>query len=769
MEVLNKLTQRAKRVVVALRGSGEEAIPSTSILNALLEEKQGVAAEALRDWGSEFDSQKVIALGDLLEVAYDEARRLKSFYVGTEHLFLSLVRLADPENLKGARKRVQQLASLPRNFFPPREPSSSPLLDAFGTDLTDLARRGELDPVIGREALLERVIRVLLRKEKNSPILVGEAGVGKTALARGLAERVAVSDVPLPLIGAKVIHLDFSAFASSFSPRGDLEAGFSSLLEEIRRQGNVVLFIDEFHTLMGGGGVIGVASGPINILKEALGSGSLRLLGATNVHEYQKHLEFDQGLTRRLQPVQVPEPTEAESLEITRALAPTFEEFHHVHYSSKALIDAVKLSKRYITESYLPDKALDVLDEAGAWVRFQQEKSSPEFRDVVQGLDDSKKKFEAALESHNLDEALHIRTKQNVFKRRIESISPREGRERVRVGRDVVATIVAHRTGIPVSKLEKGEEQRFRDLEKYLSAKVVGQDYAVRVLAKALRRSRVGLTDPERPIGSFLFIGPTGTGKTELARVLAEFLFGKREDLIRVDMSEFRERHTTSRLIGAPPGYVGYGQGGELTERIRRNPYSVIVFDEIEKAHPEVLNLLLQVMEEGALTDGQGKLASFRNAVIILTSNVGADLIRRGELGFSTGDRPDERAYVSMQEKLIANLKETVRPEFLNRLSAVVVFRALSRKDILKIVDLRIQELAQKIAAKEMSIKVTQEARKLLADKGYSEEYGARPLERVIEDEIEAPLSERIIAGEVNSGDTISVRVVNGKIVVDRS
>lgn len=773
---LDKLTQRAKRVIFEAREAAGDTSSCGRILDILGKEKKGVAAEVIAGWKRDFDLEKKVSLSELLEAAYDEARRLKSPYVGTEHFFLGLVRLEDPANLKRARRKVRQVASLPRSFFSPHEPSSTPLLDAFGTNLTDLAREGKLDPFIGREEILERIIRILLRKEKNNPVLVGERGVGKTALTRGLAIKIAESAVPIPLLNTKVIQLDFPSFASSFFPRGDLEAGFSSLLEEALAKSNIVLFVDEFHTLMGGGGVLGVSSGLINILKDALVSDRLKFLGATSLSEYKRHLEFDQALTRRLQPVLVPEPTEVETEAILEALAPKFEEFHRVKYSPRALREAVVLSKGYIADAFLPDKALDVIDEAGAWVRSQKEQASFEVQNAFRGFAEAEKSLRKAIESRDFDEAVNLRFRKNLLQRRIESFTP-EKEKRIGVGREIIARVVSKRTGIPLAKIEKDEEEKFRDLEKYLSEKVIGQDHAVKVLSRALRRSRVGISDPRRPIGSFLFLGPTGVGKTELARTLADFLFGSRARLIRIDMSEFRERHTTARLIGAPPGYVGYGQGGELTKQIRANPYSVVVFDEMEKAHPEVLNLLLQIMEEGELTDGQGETASFRHAVIILTSNVGADLIKKGDLGFSASASrrrdgsvtdSEEGAYESMKERLISNLKEKVRPEFLNRLSEVVVFRALAEVDILKIVDLRLEELSERLSSKDLGIKVTRRAKELLAEKGYSEEYGARPLQRVIEEEIEAPLSEKIVGGEISEGDMVEVKVSGARIVLEK-
>ena len=759
--ILDKLTSGARRIMAQSRAAARGGFVTPRNFLALLSREGGVVAEILRgvNEGWEWKEGRV-GLLELLEAAYDEARHLGHPYVGAEHLFLGLVRLGSPENLDKARRRVAQVVSFPKGVLS-KDLDSTPLLDAFGTDLTSLARKGSLDPVVGREDVLSRVVRILLRKERNSPILIGEAGVGKTAIVRGLAVRISRSQVPFPLLKKRIVRLDFPRFLASLSHRGDVEAGFSSLLAEVQVAGDIILFVDEFHTLMGGGSVVGVSSGVVNVLKEALASGGIQFLGATNPDEYRRHLEFDQTLVGRLVPVPVREPTMAEAEEILKALAPKFERFHRVKYSPGAIHQAVALSKRYFRDRFLPGNALDILDESGARVRAEREELPPEFQKILRGLRDVSRKLFQALENRDLDEAVRLRSQRKLLQRRLESFSSR--RERTQVDEEVVALVVAERTGIPLAKLQESEGKKFKDIEKALGARVVGQDHAVCVLARALRRSRVGLADPRRPIGSFLFLGPTGVGKTELARALADFLFGSSQRLIRFDMSEFRERHTMARLIGAPPGYVGYGQGGELTEGIRRSPYSVVLFDEMEKAHPEVLNLLLQIMEEGELRDGQGRVADFRNAVIILTSNVGAELLRRSSLGFSTG-RAQSDAYEGMKERLLENLKRRVRPEFLNRLSDVLVFRSLSREDMAKIVDLRISELKERLSSRGLGIKITPAARKVLAKKGYSKEYGARPLRRVIEREIEAPLSEKIIAGEISEGGFVVVRVRKGEL-----
>ncbi len=765
--VLDKLTQRAKRVVSESwrAAPGGEAVLPGVFLGFLSEEKSGIAAEIVAAGVGSWEWEEgTVPLAELVEAAYVEAQRLEHSYVGTEHLLLALVSLKSPQRLDEVREKVSSAASFPTGYLLGKSQSKTPLLDSFGVDLTQLAKEGELDPVVGRGDLLEKIIQTILRKEKNNPILIGEVGVGKTALVRGLAHRIASSQVPLSLLGKKVVHFDFPSFLASFSPRGDLEAGFSSFLDEVRGNEDVLLFIDDLHSLMGGGSVVGVPSGVVNILKEVLTSGELHLLGATNSEAYRRHLEFDRALVRWFQPIVVPEPSVSETEDILRVLAPKFEAFHQVKYPSEAISQAVALSKRYVSGRFLPDKAVDVLDEAGAWVRAGNEEAPSEFRRVFRDEQATSEELGRALESQDLDRAVSLRSKRRDLRNKIEYFSSPKGGG-TPVSKEVIAQVVSRKTGVPLTKLARGEREKFREMELVLGKRVVGQDYAVCALSRALRRQRVGLSDPRRPIGSFLFLGPTGVGKTELARELAGFLFGNAERLIRFDMSEFRERHTASRLVGAPPGYVGYGRGGELTERVRENPYSVVVFDEMEKAHPEVLNLLLQIMEEGELRDGQGRVTDFRSTVIIMTSNVGANLVKRGDLGFQTaGDRAG--AYERMREKLMDNLEKTVSPEFLNRLSDVLVFRSLTEADILEIVDLRLADLSEKLSPRGLSLKVTSGARKVLAREGYSEEYGARFLNRAIESIVEVPLSEGIVRGDFSEGTAIDVRSRNGTIEV---
>ncbi|MFW6143353.1 MAG: AAA family ATPase [Patescibacteria group bacterium] len=765
MMVLDKLTDRARNLILEGRNGSEdgETITVAGFLEILRRDKRGIGGQIFANWEGKFSwEQRDVSLSELLEAAFSEAEELGHPYVGTEHLLLGLVSIAGPSQYDSVKKAVKEKTDLPDRKFFSKFKSSTPLLDSFGNDITARAENGDLSPSFVRDDLLERVIQILLRKERNNPMLIGPAGVGKRALVNTLAQKVVSLEVPVSLLDKKIVQLDFSSFATALSSRSELEMGFSSFLDEIQSAGDVILFVDEIHTLMGGGSVVGVSSGVVNILKEHLASGNLRLIGSTDSKEYRKHLEFDQGLVRLLQPVQIPEPTVLETEHILEMMAPRYEKFHNVTYSPRAISKAALLSERYISGQFMPDKALDVLDEAGAFVRSQAEDVSSEYRETFEGLKKTADKFGEAFEEKDFDRASDLRSQERDLQDKMKNLA--KGKPYVgAVDEEIIAQVVSKKTGIPLAELEKGEDKKLQRMEDIISKRVVGQEQAIHALGKALRRQRAGLDDPRRPIGSFLFLGPTGVGKTELARSLSTFLFGDEDKMIRFDMSEFRERHTTSRLIGAPPGYVGYGQGGELTDRIARDPYSVVVFDEMEKAHPEVLNLLLQIMEEGELTDGQGRGADFRNAIIILTSNVGADLVRKAELGFQA-EKDAESVYQGMRQRLLSNLEEKVAPEFLNRLTEVLVFKPLAEEAILEIVDLRLDELKERLDEKEVSLRVTTAAKHYLAEEGYSDKYGARFLNRLIEDEITAPLSDLLISGSVVKGEEITVGIKNGKL-----
>ncbi len=764
---LNKITQRATEVLLKSRKLSETS-PNTVLpqdfLNVLREVEKGPVPQMFEEFMGKWEwASDSIPLEELVGVAYDEARRLDSSYVGTEHLLLSLVKLRSPDNLDYARKKISSLSGLPTPDFQKDISSNTPLLDSFGTDLVQLAAQGSMPPLFERSDIVSQVVRVLLRRDKNSPVLIGESGVGKTCIVKSLASKIARSEVPTPLLDKRIVRFELPRFLGAFSPRKGLEAGFSSLLGEIEAEGNIILFIDDLHYLMGKGSIVEVSSSLINVLKDALTLGSIQIIGATTMESYNRHLDFDQGLIRRLESIIVKEPSPEETKNILNTISSHLGQYHGVVYDDNVIAETINLAERYMPNQYFPDKAVDVLDDLGAEVRVGSSLQG-EYKKARSGLEDVNFNLEEAIEDQDWDHALDLRNKKVLLQQRLEDFN-HSLEERISIEKDLVASIVSKKTGIPLMDLKLKEDKRLENMENILKRRVVGQDHAVHSLAKALRRSRVGLTDPRRPIGSFLFLGPTGVGKTELARTLAEFLFGSTDNLVRFDMSEFRERHTAARLIGAPPGYVGYGQGGELTEVVRKEPYNVVLFDEMEKAHPEVLNLLLQIMEEGELRDGQGRVTDFSNTIVILTSNVGAELVSKGELGF-VSDRGELAEYELTKERLLDNLKEKVRPEFLNRFSEILVFRSLSKDDLLQIVDLGLEELTDRMNARGLDLEVTSSAKQLLAEIGYSEEYGARPLQRVIENQIEAPISEKIVAGEINQGDLIKVRARKGAIKI---
>ncbi len=763
---LRKLTQSATKIL--LKGRDLCALPEDTVqLEDFLELLENYSEYGLADLrravvGESDWQSREFSLRRLLEHAFDEARRMRSSYVGTEHLFLGLIRLGSPQNLEAARKKVSGLSGIPSIDAQKKAASSTPLLDSFGENLVQKAKEGNLSPFYGREEVLERLVQILLRREKSSPLIIGENGVGKTALIHGLSSRIASGKVPPRLMEKKIVRLKLSRLLGAFGPRKGLEAGFSGLLEEVASARDVILFIDEMHQLMGKSFLVEVSSSLVELLKDALEEENFQFIGATTDDEYTRFLEFDQGLVRRVEPILVKEPSGEELENILRAVAPRFEKFHRVKFSDSVYEEVTRLADRYIPQGKFPDKAIEILDDLGAEMRVNNVSSSG-FETASKALQSLEKELEEKMSATQWEDALKLRRKKDELQSNLKELKI-ASEEDLSAGPALVAEVVSQKTGIPLTKIEEGEQERLENLENELSRFVIGQDHAVRALCKALRRSRVGLANTARPIGSFLFLGPTGVGKTELARKLVEVLF-EDGDLIRFDMSEFRERHTASRLIGAPPGYVGYGHGGELTARVHKNPYSVVLFDEMEKAHPEVLNLLLQIMEEGELRDGRGQVTDFTNTIIILTSNVGAELVSKGHLGFDLKDSL-ESEYEHVKDNLLENLKSQVRPEFLNRLDDVLVFRSLALRDVKEIVELRLSELEERLEELALGLEVTSAAKELLAEQGYSKEYGARPLERVIENKIEAPLSERMISGEVKEGDSIKVRVRKGAIKV---
>ncbi|KKM12744.1 Clp protease ClpX [Clostridiales bacterium PH28_bin88] len=820
-----RFTERTQRVLNLAAeeavGLGHPAVGTEHLLLGLLKEGEGVAARALTNLGVDLGRMreevvKVIGRGDaepkeqigltprakmVLELANDEARRQGVNYVGTEHLLLGLIREGEGvaarvlTNLGISDDKVRQqvmallgganinpLAMLMGGMGMPQEAmgaqagapgpkkagrTNTPTLDEFGRDLTAMAREEKLDPVVGREKEIERVIQVLSRRTKNNPVLIGEPGVGKTAIAEGLAQRIVNNQVPETLTGKRVVALDMSGIVAGTKFRGEFEERLKRVMHEIRGAGNVVLFIDELHTLIGAGAAEG-AIDAANILKPALARGELQCIGATTLDEYRKHIEKDAALERRFQPITVGEPTREEAVEILKGLRDRYEAHHRVKITDEALEAAATLSDRYITDRFLPDKAIDLVDEAASRVRLREHTAPPNLKEMEAELEEVRKEKEAAVHAQEFEKAAQLRDREHRLKQELEEKKAEwaneRGLQKSVVTEEDIAHIVSSWTGVPVAKLAQEETERLLKLEEILHGRVIGQDEAVRAVSRAVRRARAGLKDPKRPVGSFVFLGPTGVGKTELARALAEALFGDEDAMVRLDMSEYMEKHTVSRLIGAPPGYVGYEEAGQLTEAVRRKPYSVVLFDEVEKAHPEVFNVLLQVLEDGRLTDGKGRTVDFRNTVVIMTSNVGASTIKREtRMGFKTTTVAAD-SYEEMKNRVLEELRRTFRPEFLNRVDDIIVFHALQEEDIRKIVDLMLAEFNKRLKEHNLQVEVTGEAKALLVKEGFDEVYGARPLRRAIQHAIEDKMSEGLLEGKFGPGDTVLAEAVEGKV-----
>ena len=814
--MFERFTEKAIKVIMLAqeeaRRLGHNFVGTEQVLLGLIGEGTGVAAKTLKSMGvtlkdARAEVEKIIGRGSgfvaveipftprakrVLELSCDEARQLGHNYIGTEHLLLGLIREGEGvaarvlENLgidlNKIRSNVVKMLgeSKPQTVSSGSSGSSSssggktktPSLDEFGRDLTLAAQELRLDPVVGREKEIERVIQILARRTKNNPVLIGEPGVGKTAVAEGLAIRIVNAEVPDILDGKKVIQLDMGLLVAGTKYRGEFEERLKKIMDEIRQAGNIILVIDEMHTLIGAGAAEG-AIDAANILKPALSRGEIQVIGATTLDEYRKYVEKDSALERRFQSVIIDEPTEDESIEIIKGLKPKYEEHHKLIISDDAIVSAVKLSNKYITDRFLPDKAIDVIDEASSKVRLKVSNLSPEGKELEKELRNLIKEKEDAIRNQEFEKASQLRDDEAELKDRIREMAQKYKEEheanKPTVTAENVAEVIATMTGVPVTKLTEGESERLLKLEDTLHERVIGQHDAVVAISKAIRRARVGLKSPNRPIGSFIFCGPTGVGKTELAKALAEAVFGSEDNMIRVDMSEFMEKHSTAKLIGSPPGYVGYDDGGHLTELVRKKPYSVILFDEIEKAHPDVFNIMLQILDDGRLTDAKGRHINFKNTIIIMTSNVGASMITTtSRLGFSTSDDESKDKYEKLKETVTEEMKKAFRPEFLNRIDETIVFAHLSQEEIRQIVDLMLKDLFKRLAERELSVEVTDEVKDHLAKNGYSEAYGARPLRRLIQRKIEDMLAEEILSGKYAQGDTIVIKLVDDKIAFEK-
>ena len=800
---LDRFTKRARRVLTT---AGEEArrlnhqyIGTEHILLGLVSEDGGVAMRVLQELkisAGQIRSaiERKVGRGprpvlkqpaltprtkQVIELAVDEARRMGHHYIGTEHLLLGLVREGEGmavevlSDLQAPPERIREqvirfLEETPAHAGEKEASSTTPTVDQLGTDLTALAEGSKLDPVIGRQTEIERVIQILARRTKNNPALIGDPGVGKTAIVEGLAQRIVIGDVPEPLLDKRVLQLDIGSLVAGTIYRGQFEERLKKVIDELKGSDNI-LFIDEVHMLVGAGSA-GSSVDAANILKPALSRGELQCIGATTLDEYRKHIEGDAALERRFQPVHVDEPTVDETIEILRGVKSLYEEHHKLPITDEAVQAAARLSARYITDRYLPDKAIDVIDEASSRVRMYKMPQSSTLKDTFTQIKAVQREKDEAIDAQKWAEATALRDQERELKSQLEQL--RVGWDSssasVAVSAEDVAEIVAMWTGVPLMQLESEESERLLQMEEHLHRRIVGQDEAIRTISRAVRRARAGLKDPTRPIGSFLFLGPTGVGKTELAKALAEFMFGSEDDLLQFDMSEFMERHTVSRLVGAPPGYIGYEDAGQLTETVRRRPFSVVCFDEVEKAHPEAINMLLQIMEDGQLSDAKGRKVDFRNTVVLMTSNVGAEVIGRStSLGFATmrgASDTDQEDYDEMKDKVLGELKRIFRPEFLNRIDGVMVFHALSRDQIKEIVDLEIEKVCERLSGHELSLELTEEAREYLAQEGYDPNLGARPLRRVIQTEVEDTLSEGVLEGRFGEGDTVIAYIEDEEI-----
>ena len=814
--MFERFTEKAIKVIMLAqeeaRRLGHNFVGTEQVLLGLIGEGTGIAAKTLKTMGvnlkdARIEVEKIIGRGSgfvaveipftprakrVLELSWDEARQLGHNYIGTEHLLLGLIREGEGvaarvlENLGVDLNKIRSNVVKMLGESKPQAVSSgagagssssskakTPSLDEFGTDLTLAAQELRLDPVIGREKEIERVIQILARRTKNNPVLLGEPGVGKTSVVEGLALRIVNAEVPDILESKKVIQLDMGLLVAGTKYRGEFEERLKKIMDEIRQAGNVILVIDEMHTLIGAGAAEG-AIDAANILKPALSRVEIQVIGATTLDEYRKYVEKDSALERRFQPIIIEEPSVDETIEIIKGLRSKYEEHHKLIISDEAIIAATKLSYKYITDRFLPDKAIDVLDEASSKVRLQVSSLSPEGKELDKELRVLIKEKEDAIRNQEFEKASQLRDDESELKDRIREMSAkwREEHEanKPTVTEEQIAEVISTMTKIPVTKLTEGESERLLKLEEILHERVIGQSEAVVALSKSIRRARVGLKNPNRPIGSFIFSGPTGVGKTELAKALAEAMFGSEDNMVRVDMSEFMEKHSTAKLIGSPPGYVGYDDGGHLSEIIRKKPYAVILFDEIEKAHPDVFNVMLQILDDGRLTDAKGRHVNFKNTVIIMTSNVGASMIaNQSKLGFTTATDVKKDKYEKLKDTVMEEMKKAFRPEFLNRIDDIIVFSHLSKEEIRQIVDLMLQDLFKRLSERELAVEVNDDVKDYLAKDGYSEMYGARPLRRLIQKKIEDILAEEILTNKYSAGETIILKMEDDKIAFEKA
>ncbi len=803
----DKFSEHARKVLTLAQEEAQRFnhsyIGTEHILLGLVREEEGIAAKVLNGMGVSLARVRqaveyIIGTGEkkttgasgltsrakkIIELAIDEARQMGHSYIGTEHLLLGIMREGEgvaskvlqslDVNQERTRAEIARVLSTSSSKSKGSRTSRTPTLDQVSRDLTAAVREGKLDPVIGRDREIERVVQVLSRRTKNNPALIGEPGVGKTAIVEGLAHRVVSGDVPATLEEKRIVALDMASVVAGTKYRGEFEERLKKILDEIKAAGGCILFIDEFHTLVGAGAAEGAVDAA-NILKPPLARGELQCVGATTLDDYRKYVERDAALERRFQPVLVEEPSADEAIEILRGIKSRYEEHHQLAITDEAIKSAVNLAARYIPDRYLPDKAIDVVDEAASRVRIRYGTRPSSIKKLKQIEDRYRQDKEAALASQQYDDAAELRQQEIQISEQIkteeEEWLSKMDREEVNVKEDDVAQVVSMWTGIPLVQIASDETERLLNMEEALHERIIGQEEAIKTISKAVRRARAGIKDPRRPIGNFLFLGPTGVGKTELAKTLAEFMFGNEDSLIRLDMSEFMEKFAVSRLVGAPPGYVGFEEGGQLTEAVRRKSYACILLDEIEKAHPDVFNILLQIFDDGHLTDAKGRRVDFRNSIIIMTSNIGAELIRKGtQIGFSSHSdeaKTQQQNYEWMKEKLLGEVKKSFKPEFVNRLDGTIVFHPLTQEQILQIVDLALGNVKEQLKEKNIELEVSSEAKSHLAKKGYDEVFGARPLKRAIQDMLEDPISEGLLKGDYKAKDKIKVDLVDDQIKI---